>query len=217
MQEFMVDLPTPKHTVWDNYVPITSQGSEHFIYLNDIIEGTATYNELCYRLRTAKEYDTYNLFICTPGGILDAALTIVNELKKTKAKTIAHISGTVASAGTIITLACKEIVVAPHTAFMIHNYSGGLYGKGHELKAHQEFVDANLNNSFKAFYDGFLTLEEIDDVISGKDYWMNKEEVEGRLNGSYFENGNSRVRPKKVKLTSGTATPAKRGRKPKAV
>lgn len=79
----------------------------------------------------------------------------------------------------------------------------------HELKAHQEFVDANLNNSFKTFYNNFLTEDEIDEVISGKDYWMNKEEVEGRLNGSYFENGNSRIKRTK------TSTPAKRGRKPK--
>lgn len=79
----------------------------------------------------------------------------------------------------------------------------------HELKAHQEFVDANLNNSFKTFYNGFLTDEEIEEVISGRDYWMNKEEVEGRLDGSYFANGNSRVKIAKP------STLTKRGRKPK--
>jgi ATP-dependent protease ClpP protease subunit len=98
---------------------------------------------------------------------------LVDAIKTSKAKVIAQISGTVASAGTIITLACDDVEVAPHTAFMIHNYSGGLVGKGHELKAHQEFVDANLNNSFTDLYKGFLTPSEIKKVIDGKDYWMN--------------------------------------------
>lgn len=209
MHELNIDIPQPKHTVWDNFVPIKEDRNTFHVYLNDVIEGASAYNELYYKLRTASENDVFELYICTPGGLLDAALTLVNELKLTKAHTRANISGTVASAGTIITLACKEIVVAPHTAFMIHNYSGGLIGKGHELKAHQEFVDANLNNSFKTFYNNFLTEDEIDEVISGKDYWMNKEEVEGRLNGSYFENGNSRIK------RANASTPAKRGRKPK--
>jgi ATP-dependent protease ClpP protease subunit len=105
----------------------------------------------------------------------------VNSIKNTAANTTARLSGTVASAGTIIALACKNVEVADHTAFMIHNYSGGLFGKGHELKAHQEFVDANLNKSFSSFYEGFLTPAEIKRVIDGKDYWMNKDEVLSRL------------------------------------
>lgn len=131
MHELTVDIPQPKHSIWDNYVPIKEDRNTFHVYINDVIEGASTYNELYYKLRTASENDTFELYICTPGGLLDAALTLVNELKLTKAHTRAHISGTVASAGTIITLACKEVVVAPHTAFMIHNYSGGLHGKGY--------------------------------------------------------------------------------------
>lgn len=172
---------TPKTSVWDNYVPLITNKNITTVYLTDVIESPARYNELCHKLDTASEAENFYIYINTPGGILDAAIMLVNSIKNTKATTIARLSGTVASAGTVITLACQEIEIAPHTAFMIHNYSGGLIGKGHELKAHQEFVDSNLNRSFLDFYGGFLTPTEIKQVIDGKDLWMGTEEVQRRL------------------------------------
>ena len=174
-------FPTPKTSVWDNYVPLITNKNITTVYLTDVIEAPAMYNELCYKLDTASEAEKFYIHINTPGGILDAAVMLVNSIKNTKAATIAKLSGTVASAGTIITLACQEVEIAPHTAFMVHNYSGGLIGKGHELKAHQEFVDSNLNRSFVDFYGGFLTPSEIRQVIDGKDLWMGTDEVQRRL------------------------------------
>lgn len=172
---------TPKTTVFDNYVPMITNKHTTTVYLTDVIEAPSLYNELCYKLDNASPAEEFFIYINTPGGILDAAIMTVNSIKNTAANTTARLSGTVASAGTIIALACKNVEVADHTAFMIHNYSGGLFGKGHELKAHQEFVDANLNKSFSSFYEGFLTPAEIKRVIDGKDYWMNKDEVLSRL------------------------------------
>ena len=48
------------------------------------------------------------------------------------------------------------------------------------MKAHQEFVDKNLNNAFHDYYGGFLTPQEIENVIDGKDLWLGKEEVDRR-------------------------------------
>ena len=172
---------TPKTTVFDNYVPMITNKHTTTVYLTDVIEAPSLYNELCYKLDNASPAEEFFIYINTPGGILDAAIMLVSSIKNTAANTTARLSGTVASAGTIIALACRNVEIADHTAFMIHNYSGGLFGKGHELKAHQEFVDANLNKSFSSFYEGFLTPAEIKRVIDGKDYWMNKDEVLSRL------------------------------------
>jgi ATP-dependent protease ClpP protease subunit len=70
--------------------------------------------------------------------------------------------------------------VAEHTAFMVHNYSTGAQGKGHELKAQMDFTDKGLNEAFKKIYGGFLTPHEMELVIAGKDYWFNKEETDAR-------------------------------------
>jgi ATP-dependent protease ClpP protease subunit len=65
---------------------------------------------------------------------------------------------------------------------MIHNYSGGASGKGHEMKAQMDFTDSQLNKAFNEVYGGFLTAHEMELVIAGKDFWMGKDEVIKRLN-----------------------------------
>jgi ATP-dependent Clp protease protease subunit len=120
------------------------------------------------------------LNINTPGGIIDSALMVVDAIYKSKAKVVGTLTGTVASAGTIIAMGCDELIIAPHLSFMIHNYSGGMSGKGHEMKARQKFTDEHLNDAFTYFYKGFLSEIEMTNVIDGTDLWMGTNEVINR-------------------------------------
>lgn len=162
---------------WDQAVPIISSKHHTDVYLTEGIEEPSYYNELCHVLRTADEGDTVTLHINTPGGMVDSAFMIIDAIKASKAKVTGALSGTVASAGTMIALACDEINAADHLSFMIHNYSAGMMGKGHEMKARQEFMDKSLNEAFKDFYRGFLSDKEMKEVIDGKDIWIGKDEV----------------------------------------
>lgn len=182
------DLLNPSSdSPWDKYVPIVTNKNYTDAYITDQIDEPSQYNELCFALKTASPAEIFTLHINTPGGVIDSAVMIIDAIKSSKAKVIASINGTVASAGTIITLACDQVLVADHTSFMIHNYSGGMVGKGHEMKARQEFVDSQLNASFRVFYKGFLSEDEMEDVIDGKDLWMGKDEVMSRLKGTYHK------------------------------
>ena len=182
------DLLKPaSNSPWDKYVPLITNKNHTEAFLTDQIDEPSQYNELCFKLKTASPAEVFVLHLNTPGGIIDSATMIIDAIKTSKAKVIANINGTVASAGTIITLACDEVIVADHTSFMIHNYSGGMVGKGHEMKARQEFVDAQLNASFKIFYQGFLSDSEMEAVIDGKDMWMGKDEVIARLKGTFHK------------------------------
>lgn len=205
-------VPSKPNTVWDQYVPIITAKNHTDAYITDAIEEPSLYNELCYKLKTASEAEVFTLHINTPGGLIDTAVMLIDAIKQSKAKVIADISGTVASAGTIITLACDEVIVADHTAFMIHNYSAGAFGKGHELKARQTFIDNSLNASFKVFYKGFLTDDEMDEVIDGKDMWMDASEVRARLKGT-FHRKIAAATPVDV---DETPAPTRRGRPRKA-
>ena len=205
------DLLSSNNDVWSNYVPIISDKNSTIAYLTDSIDEPSAYNELCFKLKTASPAEIFTLVINTPGGYIDSAVMLVDAIKSSKAKVIAEISGTVASAGTIITLACDEVRMADHSAFMIHNYSGGSHGKGHELKALQEFTDRNLNNSFRIFYKNFLTETEMESVIDGKDLWMDKAEVEARLKGTFHKGATSTSA-----LTSEATPKPSRGRPSKA-
>lgn len=178
--EIAIQQSKEKQSIWDNFVPIIQTGRTYDVYLTEGIESPSEYNELCHLLKNAYTGDTFNLHINTPGGLIDSASMIIDALNTTKAHTVAYLTGSVASAGTLIALSCKDLVIAPHTQFMIHNYSRGTGGKGHEIKAMVEFSDRELNNTFRKIYNGFLTEEEMDSVIDGRDIWLNFVEVQER-------------------------------------
>jgi len=168
-------------SAWDEYTPIVSEGNCHFVYLTGNIEEPYDYSKLCHMLYSANEYDEFKIVINSLGGILDSAFMIVDAIKNSKAKITCRLTGTIASATTIIALSCDELETSSNLSFMIHNYSAsGVHGKGHEMKARQNFIDKELNRSFEEFYSGFLTEKEIEDVIEGKDIWLNNQEVEKR-------------------------------------
>jgi len=170
----------PKTTVWDNYVPIVTEGRHTDVYLTDHIDAPNEYNQLCHILNHAYEGDTVTLHINNGGGYVDSGFMVIDAIKRSKATVIASLVGTVASVSTIIGLSCASIVAANYVQFMIHNYSGGASGKGHEMKAQMDFTDSELNKAFAEIYGGFLTEHEMELVIAGKDIWMGKEELLAR-------------------------------------
>lgn len=189
--------------VWSKYVPILQEKNQTTIYITDSIEAPSEYNEACHLLNTASPAEHFYFIINTPGGYIDSAVMLIDAIKNSAATTTAKVTGTVASAGTIITLACDNVEVADHSAFMIHNYSSaGISGKGHELKAMQNFTDKHLNDSFRTFYKGFLTPREMQNVIDGQDLWMDKEEVMRRVTKDVVETEEEpkkrRGRPRKL-------------------
>ena len=177
---FDFELPKEVTRIWDLYVPYVKSTDQLDVYLNTGIDEPSYYSEICYILSTLTEDETVYFHINTPGGILDSAFQLVDAIKGCRATTIAKLTGTVASAGTIIALSCDKLIVAEHTSFMIHNYSAGAYGKGNELKARQEHIDKSTNYAFKEFYSGFLTDKEVKEVINGKDIWLTADEVRMR-------------------------------------
>lgn len=165
--------------IWDEVVPIVSSEDEvnHSVYINDEIGDPGNYSKLIQFLSMLDVDDTVKFHINSPGGIIDSGFMIIDAIDKCKAHTIAVLTGSVASAATVITLACDEIEVADYTSFMIHAASGGYGGKMHETKAYVEFSNRELTNALTSIYKGFLTDEEILQVLDGKDIWLNKAEV----------------------------------------
>jgi len=168
-------------SVWDNKVPVVKTSKKLIdIYIQEALGEPFFYNEMIHVLLTAKRGTTIVIHLNTPGGLLDSALRIVDAIHNSKAVVRAHLTGSVASAGTIIALACDELEIVKHTQFMIHNYSGGAGGKGHEIKARIEFSDAELNKAFSILYKDFLSPSEMASVIAGSDMWMNSKNVSKR-------------------------------------
>lgn len=166
--------------VWDDPVPIIKDGNRIQAYISDEINAPYTYDKLCHTLETADDNDEITLHMNTAGGYIDSAFKIIASIKRSPAKVVARLTGTVASAGTIIALSCDELEVEDFLSFMIHNYSGGAGGKGHEIIDYVNFSDKNITETFKKLYAGFLTPRELTAVIKGKDMWMGTDEVRKR-------------------------------------
>lgn len=100
-------------------VPAYRQANQVAVLTVDGVIDSVTYTSLERRIRqaVADGADAIVLDINTPGGDLFATLDICSLLKDrsiTPANTVAWIHPTAFSAGTIIALACREIVVSPN-------------------------------------------------------------------------------------------------------
>ena len=175
--ELATELPKKTESIWEDHIPIVKNGREIDAYIMAEIVNPIEYNELCHLLRNATSKETIRLHINTPGGRLDSATMIIDAIAASDAYVIGVLSGNVSSAGTMIALACDELECSSYLEFMIHYFSGGTGGKGNEIKAHSNFIDKHMPMIFKKMYAGFLTNKEIEDMIEGKDIWLNGDEV----------------------------------------
>lgn len=152
----------------------------HF-YINQPVGAPHEYVEMIHRIKTAGENDIIFIYLNTPGGQVNTGIQIIAAMRSSQAHIITVLEGEVCSLGTLIFLAGDEFIVHDHCLFMIHNYSGGAYGKGHEQIAQIQAVSREFGNLARSIYIPFLTVEELERVIAGEDMWMGSDEVRSRL------------------------------------
>ncbi len=174
------DLYKKDQLEWSKHTPIKVVDGVTYVYFTDDIQMPSMYNEVVHKLLNASESDVFVNVINSGGGDVESAIMIVDAIRRSEASVRSFVTGFAASAATIIALAGEDLEIVEHTPFMVHNYSAGLGGKGHELKARQEFMDKALNAAFKDFYTGFLTDDEMSEVIDGKDMWIGTANVRER-------------------------------------
>lgn len=153
----------------------------HHFYINSIIEEAHKYSEMVFRIQTAGPEDIIYMHLNTAGGYMDAGIQIINAMQSSQAHVIAALEGEVASMGTFIFLAADEFVVHDNSSMMIHNYTGGVFGKGHEQIAALESATTWSRDFMHRMYIPFLSGEEVDKVIAGADIYMHPPEIRDRL------------------------------------
>jgi len=159
--------------------PVISSVS--YIYISGAIGDPGEYIEEIQTLKEAEQGDEVNLFINTEGGSVHTAVQIITAITNCKANVVGHIEGICHSAGTYLFLSCDEWVVNPHCMMMIHNYSGGSYGKGEELVDGVLGTHLWITEMMHNIYETFLTPKEIKQVIKGKDIYLTSSQILERL------------------------------------
>lgn len=132
-------------------------------------------------LAMAGREDTVKLMIVSPGGYLTTCNLLTKALRETKAHTVGYIGSSCASAATAIALACDEWEIDEQSSFMIHTASLGVIGKAPEIETELQHRLRLVRRWVETTYKGFLSDEEIENVIAGRDYWFEGEELAQRL------------------------------------
>jgi ATP-dependent protease ClpP protease subunit len=153
----------------------------HEFYLLGDIETPDNYIDWFDIIRHAGENDIIKIYINSYGGDLFAAIQFMRVLSESAATKIISVEGACCSAATMIFLCADRFEVTPHSVFMFHNYSAGVFGKGGEMfdqLQHERKWSACLMNEI---YKDFMTEQEIKSMLENKDIWMDGEEVVKRL------------------------------------
>ena len=150
-------------------------------YLSGLITGPEDYIEWFNTIRSASDQDVVKIYINSSGGDLNTALQFMRVLSETQATVVCSVEGSCMSAATMIFLCAEVFEVTPHSLFMFHNYSGGIFGKGGEIYDQAVFEREWSKQFLQYIYKDFLTSKEIDSLLENKDLWLHSEEVSNRV------------------------------------
>lgn len=168
---------------------VPRQSNEITIFIDDNIVDPHEYRDEFHTIINAGEYDEINIVLNTGGGNLSTANMLVQAMHASRAEINCILVGDCYSAGTIIALNAKNVVVLDSATFMVHTASFASGGTTNNIKGHVDFTHQYINRLIDETYEGFLTKIELEQVKNGKEFWFTAEEVKNRLveRTKYFE------------------------------
>jgi len=151
------------------------------IRLNDDVSDPENYRDELNTIEDMGENDSTTIVLNNGGGSLDTAIEFCSAIIGTEGHVHGHISGCAHSAASMIFLKCHSFSVSPYATMLIHNPSGGFVGKMNETFAQADHFRSWLKFFYTDVYQDFLSEEEIESILDGKDLWLNAEQIEERL------------------------------------
>lgn len=157
---------------------IFSNGSDHHVYITKPIGAPHNYLELYELLRDATEHDNIHFYFNTPGGRVDTVCQIAELMERCSATLHGHLMGQVASGGSVLAMYVDNLSASPYSYLMIHNFSGGAYGKGDDLVMSAQNSADWVYNLYRECYHIFLSDDEIENkVLKNQDIYLKPAEI----------------------------------------
>lgn len=150
------------------------------VHLDQVFEEKGDYRGVLNLLSEASENDGITFILNNHGGSMDIILPLINMLELTSAHTIALCTGSQSSAATIFAMYCDEIVALDFAEFMIHEAQGGYIGTLSNVVRDVKSTDRRNKRLIEEAYGGFLTPEEISDVLRGVEVYLSDIEINSR-------------------------------------
>lgn len=140
------------------------------------IEDASQFAEAIDVFERATPDDRITVYLSSPGGSVDATDTFLHAMHNCEAPVHIVASGGCHSAATIILLNSQSFTLSHNFNALIHNGSMGSYGKVSDFRAEARFNMEYMDKLMRETYKGFLSEEEINQLIAGKDFWMDAKE-----------------------------------------
>ena len=147
MESLFEDEPTINITLEQNkvmfYSDVNVESCLKLIkFLGDAKKFAAVYNATNEFGEDMKVY----LHICSDGGDVFAALSVIDHILNSKIDIVTICEGSVASAGVLISLAGKERYIRKHAYMLIHEIRSGCLGKYSEMQEEMKNNDTIMND-----------------------------------------------------------------------
>jgi ATP-dependent protease ClpP protease subunit len=158
----------------------TPIGTVYTCHVNQPFLDVRQFEDLVAVLDTARQGDIVEIKLSTPGGAVHAVLPVMSAIAATNAQVFVHAVSDVASAGTFLLMLADDVYVNQYATLMFHQVTFGAYGPGNQVGDRVDYVMKSSSQMMRDLYHGFLTEDEITAMLSGKEFWMDKNEFETR-------------------------------------
>ena len=159
------------------------------VHLNQPFMQPEYYDNVVDALGRASPEDIFEFKINSPGGHYSGLVSLLDAVENTDAMVIADIVGEAHSAASIFALSCHQVRVGPYAEMLAHSARYGFAGKSSDNVSHVLHTAKVMSKVLFKAYEGFLSESEIQEVISGKELYLDSEQIMERLEKreEYFE------------------------------
>jgi ATP-dependent protease ClpP protease subunit len=163
-------------------------GAVHNFYIyGPVSDDINEYVDMITILDIAEEHDRVNIFLNTPGGALDTAISLIHAIMRSRAQVVTHADGMVASAGTLLFFAASTYVIYPYATFMFHDGAMGIQGKINESMKNIASTSQLIERLARDLYMPTFSEDEVIDILEGRDYYCDSDEMLERIQAAVVE------------------------------
>lgn len=159
---------------------ITPAYTSYRMFIDVFAETERGLHEIFNVLWNAAPSDTLELRINSWGGFVKEGQNFFNIIRnKFNGRTTTVLDSAGYSMGALLFCCGDTRIVMEQSDLMFHDYSGAAFGKGQEIESQVEHTKKHIRKFFKEVIigKGFLTEKEFEQMLIGKDFWMDVPEM----------------------------------------
>ena len=167
-------------TIYD--IPLAPAAITRHLYLTEGFADPSDYILTCQALLELEEYDRAEVHVNSGGGSVSVSNMLLNAMAKSKAHITTVLESDAHSAASVVFLSGDSFEVTPDATMILHNgYFGSAGDKAHEVVQNATFTENCHFAMIRRAYEGFLTEDEIEDLLKGQDFRLNADQIKERL------------------------------------